>query len=251
MSDCQDIGPLLAAYADDTIEESARARVATHLAGCAACRLAVSAQRQIRDASRGRAAELPEAEPDAVPNHVSATPVPADAVARRSRPSRWRSAPLSATAALVVALAGIIALGTLASPSTVLAAQLTLDHVKCLFVGRDAAERTPEAIASAWQREHGWDIMVPPSSAVEQVELVGFRRCVSTQGEMAHVEYRHAGRPVSLFILPRPGQAGSEVAIMGYETETWGAGNRTYAVVGRIPREDLARVTAYLRGRVR
>ena len=43
---------------------------------------------------------------------------------------------------------------------------------------------------------------IPAGLPRERLTLIGARRCLSTDGQVAHVLYRHAGRPVSLFMMP-------------------------------------------------
>jgi anti-sigma factor RsiW len=244
---CEDVLPLLAPYADDSLADTERARVAAHVLTCPACRAWVAMGRQTRELLRQRAADLRSTAPPSLRRRLEQ--VRDRAVPSASRRPRWslRWVPLPAAAAIVLALLGVAAVGALAPHGTVLAAQLGLDHLKCLILadrhhGADAA-----SLAAGWYRDRGWAIQVPPSSAPDGLELVALRRCLYVDGDMAHVVYERGGRSVSLFILPRPREAGRELEIMGLGTVAWSRDGRTYALVGKAPLKELSALAAYMR----
>ena len=252
MTDCQIVAPLLAAYADAELEPEARQQVAAHLASCAACRDAETVQRQVRAVLRARVSSLREAAPASLRAAVERRPAPVQAPA--SRPlAVWRWVPLPAAAALLIALTGVVIVGALAPRGSVLAAQLTLDHLKCALITHDRSHERPDEAARSWRQRRGWDVGVPASSSDAGLEFVALRRCLYSDGEAAHLIYedRRTGRPVSLFVLPHARQGAPELAIMGHDTVTWSANGRTYAVVGALPAADLHRAVGYLHDRVR
>lgn len=252
MNDCQTIAPLLAGYADGQLGQDAREYVGAHLASCAACREAEAVQQQARTLVRAHATDLREVAPGQLRAAVTRRPAPVRApVPRRVAPWRWVSLP--AAAALLIAVTGVVAVGALAPRGSVLAAQLTLDHLKCALITHDRPQERPDIAAAEWKRRRGWDVAVPPSSPDGQIQFVALRRCLYSDGEVAHLVYedRRAGRPVSLFVLPRARQGAPELAIMGHDTVTWSAGGRTYAVVSAVPAADLQRAVAYFHDRVR
>jgi anti-sigma factor RsiW len=194
---------------------------------------------------------LREAAPESLRAAVTRREIVVPFVRRPDRKPVTRWMPLPAAAALVIALSGIVAVGALAPRGSALAAQLTVDHLKCkLLAGKDARP-SPAAVAVEWEERRGWHIEVPPPSADDRLELVALRRCLFSDGEMAHLVYLQGGRPVSVFILPHERQSAPEVEIMGHETVTWSRNGRTYAVVGDLPANELQRVAAYIQPRVR
>jgi anti-sigma factor RsiW len=252
MTECDTIEAQLAGYVDDELSAAARQDVATHLSSCASCRGAEAIQRQVRAVIRAQSAGLREPAPAALRAAVSRRPVLVRSSAS-AWTAPWRWVPLPMAAALVIAVAGVVVIGALAPRGAVLAAQLTLDHLKCALITRDHPHEQPGAAAAQWSEHRGWDVVVPPSSPDGDLQFVELRRCLYSGGEAAHLVYetRSEGRSVSLFVLPRERQVVPEVEIMGHETVTWAANGRTYAVVGALPAADLQRVVAYLRDRVR
>ena len=85
-----------------------------------------------------------------------------------------------------------------------LAAQLTADHSKCfkLFGPPDGTAADAPNIERMLFEQYGWKIHVPSSSAEDDVQLIGARRCLYGDGLVPHVMYRVHGQDVSLFVLP-------------------------------------------------
>jgi len=248
---CEEILPLLAPHADGSLSGAERARVAEHVLVCLGCRASAAAGRQTRTLLRERAADLRSQAPASLRRAVEA--LGERATPRGPRHAWWsvRGAPLSAAAALVLAVLGVVAAGMLAPRGSLLAAQLGLDHLKCLILAERVRGADASSLAATWQRTRGWTIEVPPSSAPNGVELVALRRCLYGDGEMAHLVYERGGRSVSLFILPRPREAAPELEIMGLGTVAWSGDGRTYALVGDLPRQELSALAAYMRSHVR
>jgi len=252
MNDCQAIGPLLGGHVDGELGAEARELVAAHLSSCARCRDAEAVQRQTRALVRAHATDLRETAPAPLRAAVAGRPVPVQApVPRRSAPWRW--VPLPAAAALVIAITGVVAIGALAPRGSVLAAQLTMDHLKCALITHDRPHQQPEVASAEWRQRRGWEVTVPASAPDGQLEFVALRRCLYSDGEVAHLIYRAGrdGRPVSLFVMPRARHSAPGLAIMGHDTVTWSANGRTYAVVGDLPAADFQRAVAYLQAHVR
>ena len=77
---------------------------------------------------------------------------------------------------------------------------------------------------------------LPDDPARAGLELVGSRPCLYGEGEIAHIMYRHEGRPVSLFMLPRTARTEELVEVLGHEAAIWCVGDRTFVLVAREPR---------------
>ena len=252
MTECQTLAAQLAGFVDGELQPDAHHQAAAHLESCARCREAEAVQRQARALVQAHASGLREPAPAPLRAAVSRRPAPVQVPSPRWA-APWRWVPLPAAAALVIALTGVVAIGALAPRGSVLAAQLTLDHLKCALITRDRVHEPPDEAAARWRQRRGWDVAVPPSAPAGELDFVALRRCLYSDGEAAHLIYQSgpSGRPVSLFVMPRERQSVPEVDIMGHDTVTWAANGRTYAVVGALPAADLQRAVAYLRDRVR
>jgi anti-sigma factor RsiW len=242
MLTCQEIEPLLTAHVDGEATAEAAARVEAHLAWCASCRHRLAAERACRELLRAEAGRL---RPHA-PETLRARCAQGAAAARAARAGTWRHrwVPLSAAAALLLAIAGVLVVGT-ARPVSALAARLAFDHVIC-FSRESTQSSTPDAaqLEAVWADRHGWPIVVPADSASLDLKLIELRRC-QPEGEIAHLMYRREGRPVSLYILRESSPGGGSLEITGHQVLIWSSGGRTYAVIGQSAR-DTNETAAYV-----
>jgi hypothetical protein len=154
-------------------------------------------------------------------------------------------------ATLVLAVAGVFLYG-LKGGAQALAAQLAVDHVKCFeFAPEPKVIPDAKSLGREWTSARGWSIKVPESAPVEQLELIGMRRCISTEGLTAHVMYKWRGQPLSVYVLnsrqSRIGPIPQIVEKLGQETIMWSRGNRTYAVVTRGRPAEIEHVAQYVR----
>ncbi len=252
MPTCADIEPLITAVLDSQATPAERATVAGHLRACARCRRRSADEDAGRRILRERAATLhveapaalevrcrPLRKPD-VP--LSATPAPAP----WARPA-LRAVPVWATAVLAVTiLVGAVAFA--GRGSTAFAAGLALDHVKCFALFENSSgPGDPGTIEGRLKASYGWSLAVPAGSAALGLRLVGGRRCLSTDGRVAHILYRHGTHALSLFVLPQTSRSAARVAVVGHEAIIWSQGGATYAVVSREPPSDVARVAQYIK----
>lgn len=151
-------------------------------------------------------------------------------------------------AALVLALAGVLFYGLTASSTTTLAAQLTLDHVKCfVLTGNPPAPVKPEVVEAQLRERYGWAIDVPGDSEANQLRLLGGRRCLYGEGTIAHILYRHHGAPLSLFMLPDNVRSSEIIDVLGHNAIIWARGDRTFVLLGSEPRDQLETVAGYMR----
>ena len=251
MTECGYLEPFVAGYVDGQLDHEDGARLGQHLRACPACRALVAAERDVRHALRAHADELREPAPASLRAALTRRATVVPLVPRPRRTPVWQWIPLPAAAALLIAITGVIAVGALAPRGSALAAQLTVDHLKCMLLADKHQHPDAQTVAADWQARRGWAVEVPPSTQAERLELVALRRCLFTDGEMAHLVYLQAGRPVSVFILRHARSSAPELAIMGHETVSWSRDGRTYAVVADLPAADLERVVAYVQPRVR
>jgi len=157
---------------------------------------------------------------------------------------------MSMVATLVLAVAGVFLYG-LKGGAEALAAQLAVDHVKCFeFASPPTLIPDAKALSREWAEARGWTVKVPESEPVEQLELLGIRRCISTEGLTAHVMYKWRGQPLSVYVLnsehPRVGPVPRLIEQFGQEAMIWSKGGRTYAVVTRGRPSDIEHVANYV-----
>ena len=247
---CDELDPLLAPYVDDEAPPQDRSTVDAHLGACPPCRGRVAGERTAKAVLHARRDTLRPAAPEALRGRCRAIQsAPSAATGRVPFTRRW--VPLSLAATLVLAVAGVFIFG-LSDRVDVFAAQLALDHVKCFKLTPDRiATGDPVALGRNWANQHGWALQVPSSAPAQGLELLGIRRCGSTQGRVAHVMYRWRGEPLSVYVLPAsiasPQAVQKIVDTFGHEAVVWSKDGRTYAVVARGAPAELAQVASYVR----
>ena len=233
MPSCREIDPLFAPYVDGgaTVEE--RAIVDAHLRACPKCRHQTALQTAVRDSVRTKLCR--PCAPEELRTRCRAA----------ARAGRWpfgttRStlASLSMAAALVFVVGGVLLYSLTGLSPTVLAAQLTLDHLKC-FAVHDADDPVDVSAGEAqYARDYGSQIHLP-RAAIAGLQLVNMRRCFCGEGPAAHAMYRLHGRPVSLYVIPDASRERSAAEVFGHDAVIWSNANTTYVLVGREPRESL------------
>jgi anti-sigma factor RsiW len=244
MPNCQEIEPLVTAWIDDVVSDEGRRIVDDHFRVCPACWRRARAEGSVRELLRSRAAEALRVEP------------PPDLKARcealwAPRPTAWklpRALTRAVPASMAAALAGVLIYGLTASSTRTLAAQLTLDHMKCFALASEPA--TPiqhDVVETQLQERYGWSVEVPGDSVAQQLRLLGGRRCLYGEGTIAHVLYRHNGSPLSLFMLPDDVRASEIVDVMGHEAIIWAQNDRTFVLLGSEPRPEMEMIASYIR----
>ena len=245
MGSCQDVGRLITPYLDGEVGAADRLAVDAHLRVCQPCARRVDAEATARRVVMVKAASLAVAAPNALRQRCAA-------LAPRPKAQLgwvvlgWRAVSLATASLVVLGLAGTLLYAVVTHSPTMLAAELALDHVKCfaLFEPRVAA---PDAatVASQLEADYGWRLNVPASSPADRLTLIGARRCLSTDGRVAHVLYRHNGRPVSLFMMPGTSRPEARIALAGHVARVWTRGDTTYVMIGSESEPDLRPVAAY------
>jgi anti-sigma factor RsiW len=257
MANCEEIEASLAAYVEGQCAPAERAGVDAHLGACPPCRARVASERVTHELLRARCRDLRGRAPAALRERCAAQR--ALSAGRSAMSSRRPWVPLSVAATLVLATSAVFLFGWGSTVETY-AAQLAADHIKCFQFPPAAAVADVDAIGRDWQAAHGWPLKVAPASAPEHLELLGVRRCASTEGRVAHVLYRWRGEPLSLYVLndliehvpEGTGEPMAHEAVrkLGEQEIIWSQGGRTYAVVARAPIEELQQVARYVRLRV-
>ena len=242
MPTCRDVEPLITAVVDDEASAADHAVVSEHVRECASCGYRASREAAARRILRERRDLFQVDAPAALRAKCLPPPRSAPWFLAVVRPMRgW------ATAGAVVVVVAVL-FYAVGRGSTALAAELTLDHLKCFALfEKSSGPGDPAAIAERMKLAYGWSIAVPGNSQALGLHLVGGRRCFSTDGRIAHILYRHGGRPLSLFIVPSTSRAAERLAVMGHQAVIWSQRGATYVVLAREPGEQVAQVAAYVR----
>src|SRR4051812_9269544 len=134
---CEQVRPLLAPWVDGEIGPDDRARVDGHLQACGACAIEADRHRTARALLRQRRATMLA---DRAPAALRAK-VTSEAAAARRTPalSGWRRVPISVAATMALAFTGLTLHVATGRSTTLLAAQLAVDHVKCHLAEGDHA----------------------------------------------------------------------------------------------------------------
>ncbi len=238
---CRDLEPLVVPFVDGEAAPPDRAHVEAHLNACPPCRARVDAERAAREIVVSQRDELRAMAPAALRTRCSG-------LCRASQHiRRWVPISLAAAAGLIGA---VMWAGTTDAGTPVLAAQLTLDHVKCFKFNGQRVTGSPSALGAYWRERYGWPITVPGAVSDTDLRLSGVRRCGSSDGRTAHIMYTYKGRPLSLFVAqsdpdhPRTPRA---LHMFGDEAIVWSEGDRTYVLVGDEPRGEMETLAAVFR----
>jgi Putative zinc-finger len=251
MSECRDLEPLFTPYVDGEVPPNDQARVAAHLDHCPPCRDRVVVERTAREVlhTRGpglRACASEDLRKRCAAHAAQAPPAP---VARPGIFARTRLLPLSLAATILLAVGGVFLFG-LNDGVEALATQLAVDHIKCFQLAPDHTTVDADTAGRTWTNKYGWPLKVPSSASTQELMLLDVRRCLSTDGIIAHLLYRWHGQPLSVYVLNNVPRQGNEVerAIekLGQEAIVWSKQGRTYAVVARAQPSELDQVVKYV-----
>ncbi len=230
MPSCREIDPLFAAYVDGEASADERAAVDAHLKACRKCRHQTALQALMRETVREKLCR-PSA-PDALRERC-----------RAAANTRFPIASFSIAAALFLVLGGVLLYSLTRLSPTVLAAQLTLDHVKCFAFDSSTASVDARVSEEQYARDYGQQVQLP-RAAVAGLDLVGLRRCFCGEGGAAHAMYRLNGRPVSLYVIPDASRDRAAADVFGHDAVIWSRQNVTYVLVGKESRAALEGLAA-------
>jgi anti-sigma factor RsiW len=255
---CDRIDPLVTPFIDGALPEPDRLSVEDHLRACPPCHSRVAAERQVHELIRARVPLLNKTEaPDTL--HAKCwelarlKPQASDAAAGTPAAARPRRlAPYALAASLVMVVGGAFVYQATDKSARVLAAELTADHVKCFAMNRAFGMHAgAAAVESSMASSFGWPAHLPADPAKADLELVGSRQCLYGEGEIAHIMYRHQGRPVSLFMLPNAARKEELIEVLGHEAKIWCVGGRTFVLLAREPRPEVERMAAFVQASLR
>jgi len=252
MPNCQAIDPLVTPYVDRELPDADRQRVDEHLRVCAPCHSRVAAEQAVRNLVQARQRGLCRAAPpflrakcSKIAAEVNAHAAPGTLALRSSWTSRM--APIALAASLVTVVGGTFLYQATHRSARVMAAELAADHVKCFAMNRAfGTHEEASAVESTMLSSFDWRMHLPADPSRAGLELVGARPCLYGEGKIAHIMYRHQGRPVSLFMLPSTERTQGLVKVLGHEAAIWCANNRTFVLVSREPEEDVQRLARFV-----
>ena len=260
MPNCRVIDPLVTPYIDGELSHADRDLVAEHLRACPPCHSRVAAEQAVRALIRAQRTTL--ASPCASPalrakcaELAREKPPGATENARRFRGATlWatRLTPVALAASLVLVVGGAFVYQLTDKSARVMAAELTADHVKCFAMNRVLATQDPStAVESSMIAGFGWQMHLPDEPARAGLELVGARPCLYGEGKIAHIMYRHQGRPMSLFMLPNATRSRELIEVLGHQAAIWCVGNRTFVLISREPKRDVEQMAAFVQASLR
>ena len=255
MPECPSIDPLVTPYVDGELAAEDRLRVQQHIQVCAPCRFRVATERSVRKLLEER---RPLLQSSSVPTALRTRCAAAlqSGLTRSSRPV-WRGRVAQfALAATVILVVGGVALNRATQASVrVMAAELAVDHMKCFIMNRVLGfEQAPIAqvdVERSLADGFGWNAHLPERPHEAGLVLVGVRPCLYGEGRVAHVMYRHNGRPVSVYMLPEKRRAEELVDVLGHEAAIWSTGGRTFVLVAQEPPAEVQRIASFVHASLR
>ena len=239
MASCREIDPLVTPYVDGEIAGAERALVHAHLAACPPCRERAEAEAAARDTLRSSWCQ--PCAPEDLRRRCRKAATPMGRIACTYSP-----ASLSMFAAVVIMAGGVSVYGVTRLSPTVLAAQLTLDHMKCFALHASTVPVDAHSTEDQFAQQYGWRMHVPMAPASDGLQLVGVRRCFCGEGPAVHVMYRHRGEPVSLYVLPHAAGSSSTTEVFGHEAVSWADHDSTFVLLGKEAPASLRQLAADL-----
>jgi hypothetical protein len=231
---CEQARALLAPWVDGDISAVDRAGMDAHLGVCQPCARRASRERAARDVlQRTRPALLADKAPDALRARLRAE---AHAAGRPPAGVTWRRLPIAIAATLVLAFSGLTLHVATGRSTTLLAAQLAADHVKCHLTEPDRGGANASEVQHRLAELYGFHMRVPESSPDERLKLIGARRCLTGEDD----------RPVSLYLVPNEARTDATVDVLGRHAVLWSRDNDTYVLVADKGTADLGRIARYM-----
>jgi anti-sigma factor RsiW len=278
MHNCDSLDPLVTPFVDGALPEVDRRAVEEHLRVCPPCHSRVTAERAVHELLQARRATLcrtvaPDAlhlrcagfahaesakaeaadnartqdrlnlDPRSLTTPHRSTPL---AERRTANPVFARFAPAALAASLVMVVGGAFVYQATDKSARVMAAELVADHAKCFAMnGALGTHQAASLVEASMASSFDWQMHLPDASRAG-LELVGARQCLYGEGRIAHIMYRHQGRPLSLFMLPSAVRTQEIVEVLGHEAAIWCANNRTFVLVSGEPRREVEQIASYV-----
>jgi anti-sigma factor RsiW len=242
---CREFEEHLTPYVDGEAEVEAQRAADLHMAKCPPCRQHMEAERTARALVRDKQSQLRGSAPARLRARCAAQRAPA-----RTLPRLRRWVPMSLAATLLLAV-GTVFLVSINSGVEALAAGLTLDHVNCFKRSSPADSADAHSVSRSWEQRQGWPITVPETTPSENLRLIDVRRCLSTEGRVAHLMYLWQGSPFSVYVLPRSVGRDRMMDSMGHQMAIWSTNGRTYAALATGHPQDFDHIVEYMKNHTR
>jgi anti-sigma factor RsiW len=271
MINCHTIDAFVTPFVDGELPDEDRRAIDAHLRACAPCYSRVAAERAVHELIRARQSSLnaerapaplratcaglasafaPAGVARATADRQRAADNPRDAADMQPRPFSWRArvTPYALAASLVIVVGGAFVYQATEHSAHFLAAQLTADHMRCFAMNSAlGTHQATSVVEGAMISSFGWNVHLPQNAARAGLELVGARPCLYGEGRVAHIMYRHGGRPVSLFMLPKTARTQQLLDVLGHEAAIWCVGNRTFVLIARESRQQVEQLATFVR----
>ena len=254
--DCKEVRGLSDAYLDGELPPASRAEVDAHLAGCAACRAEIEANRAFIarlkagasyfEAPPGLAARLAQRlESEPAGTVVRLRPGP-------RRESFWRPMALAASFVVAVLLSGGVGyMSSLPASGDRITQEVVDSHVRSLLAGHlTDVTSTDQHTVKPWFNGH-LDTAPPVKDfAAQGFPLIGGRLDYIDHRPVAAMAYRHGLHPINLFVWADPSQSlgqPSATSRQGYNIRHWVDGDLTYWLVSDAEADVLGDLETLLR----
>src|SRR5688572_2860474 len=166
MPDCSQIDPLVTPFVDGELNAADRQTIADHLGVCARCHSRVQAEQAVHRVLHARKTTLASEQPPAVLRERCAGLVRGAALAHDARRapggiaaaiSSSRLVPFALAAGLVAIVGGAFVYRATEVSTTIMAAELAADHVKCFMLNEVVGTDTnPAAVEQSLETKFGW-----------------------------------------------------------------------------------------------
>ena len=174
---CHDIAPLLAELAEDPDGPVADPRAAATSPNAAAASAACVFSGKCTACCEPAPISLCGRAPESLRERLTA-----QAAAGQAGKSRWAPLRMPVAATVLLAFLGVMTYGLTSASSTVLAAQLALDHLKCARLISPGTTIDPVQAVKEWAQQYDWSPRIPAPSPARKASLVGVRRCLYGHG---------------------------------------------------------------------
>src|SRR5262249_15197763 len=152
---------------------------------------------------------------------------------------------------LVTIVGGAFMYQATGSSTRIMAAELVADHTKCFALNSALGTHEPASVVEqSMVSLFNWRVQLPEHPLHAGLELGGASLCMYGEGKVAHIMYRHDGRPVSLFMLPKTARPQELVEVLGHEAAVWCENNRTFVLIAREPRPEVERLASFVQASV-
>src|ERR1700682_6240389 len=174
MPNCWSIDPLITPYVDGELPAADRQTVEQHMRGCTPCRARIATEQAVRDLVGASRSELTGAgAPLGLRARCTAKGGP-HVPAPLSRLWSARLTPLALAATLAIVVGGAFLYPLTGSSSRLMAAELTVDHMKCFLLNAAIGTHDTEAAVRAdLGTSFDWRAAVSPRPQPGQRGAVG------------------------------------------------------------------------------